>query len=327
MTDRVFWGPAVDQVLAEENSSGTVTWSLGDNQNTVRDLAQYNSNTGTTSVVDHRVYTAFGQPLSTPAVDFNFGYTGRYYDAATGLQWNLNRWYNPRLQRWMGQDPLGLGPDANPYRYCRNDPTIYCDPTGLDAQEIRVCVTSAAPSNFGINVETFGKDQEINLWDLLPGWVTEDAKKEAKKIFDEWVEKLLKKGNFDGFGNTEQIGILARAMFPSGFVTTKALVKQIQVTADLTVTYTTCSKDGSDKQSHTMTLGGYVMGSAGLSGADTDGAYPGSVEFNKMLEAAFGGVMRTMKDLTNRAAQGVLAQLQKDDPGSNYVLGQCAPGK
>ena len=118
VTERVLWGPAVDQVLAEENSSGVVTWALSDNQNTVRDLATFNGSSDL-----HRrplVYTAFGQPLSTLPADFQFGYTGRYFDTATGLQWNLNRWYNPNMQRWMRQDPSGLGPDANPYRYCGN---------------------------------------------------------------------------------------------------------------------------------------------------------------------------------------------------------------
>ncbi|MGA2069538.1 MAG: RHS repeat-associated core domain-containing protein [Thermoguttaceae bacterium] len=143
VTARVLYGPATGQVLAEEDvspSSDVVTWSLGDNQNTVRDLAQYNATTGVTMIVDHRGYTAFGQPLTTPAVDFLFGYTGSHYDAATGLQWNLNRWYNPSLQRWMGQDPLGLGPDANPYRYCGNGPTNATDPTGMAEQ----CVATPA---------------------------------------------------------------------------------------------------------------------------------------------------------------------------------------
>ncbi|MGO8688140.1 MAG: hypothetical protein ACLQLG_00760 [Thermoguttaceae bacterium] len=31
----------------------------------------------------------------------------------------------------MTQDPSGLGPDANPYRYCGNGPTDGMDPSGL----------------------------------------------------------------------------------------------------------------------------------------------------------------------------------------------------
>ena len=49
LTDRYLWGPAVDQVLADENYSNPTSanptsignntlWALGDNQNTVRDL-------------------------------------------------------------------------------------------------------------------------------------------------------------------------------------------------------------------------------------------------------------------------------------------------
>jgi RHS repeat-associated protein len=139
VTQRLLWGPGVDQVLAEEDASGVVTWALTDNQNTVRDLAEYTPGTGgagTTSVVDHRVYTAFGQPLSPPAVDFIVGYTGRYFDAATGLQWNLNRWYKPALQRWIGEDPTGLTFDANPYRYCGDGPVNAIDPSGLDERSI-----------------------------------------------------------------------------------------------------------------------------------------------------------------------------------------------
>ena len=137
VTDRVLYGPAVDQVFAEEGSSGDVTWTLGDNQNTIRDLAQYNATTGATAIVNHRVFSAFGQLLSEtdpttgqPAtVSSSFGYTGCYFDAATGLQWNVNRWYNPSIQRWMGQDPIAS--TTNLYCYCGNDPAIYVDPGGL----------------------------------------------------------------------------------------------------------------------------------------------------------------------------------------------------
>jgi RHS repeat-associated protein len=141
LSHRYLWGPAVDQILADEQlyaatgggfnqtTPGNVVWALTDNQGTVRDLAQYDPSTQTTSIVDHVVYTAFGN-TSAPPTNFDFGYTGCYYDADTGLQWNQNRWYNPSIQRWMSQDPSGLGPDSNPYRYCGNGPTDGTDPSG-----------------------------------------------------------------------------------------------------------------------------------------------------------------------------------------------------
>src|SRR5262249_36510787 len=62
--DRYLWGPAVDQLLAQEDSSGNVLWALGDHENTIRDWASYDSGMGTTSVVDHAQYDAFGNRLN-----------------------------------------------------------------------------------------------------------------------------------------------------------------------------------------------------------------------------------------------------------------------
>ena len=165
VTERVLWGPAVDQVLAEENSSGVVTWALTDNQNTVRDLAVFNGSV--TSIVDHFVYTAFGQPLSTLPADFQFGYTGSYFDTATGLQWNLNRWYNPNMQRWLSQDPLGLGPDSNPYRYCGNGPTDGTDPSGMEEKPV---------------TEWLEKDVLPKI-KLYPGWDRKEVEKLLTAVY------------------------------------------------------------------------------------------------------------------------------------------------
>jgi RHS repeat-associated protein len=134
LSHRYLWGPAVDQLLADEQvaNGDLVVWALGDNQNTVRDLATYSN--GVTTVVNHRVFSAYGQLVSqtNAAVDCLFAYTGRPLDTATGLQNNDNRWYNAIIGRWLSQDPLGLGPDTNPYRYCGNEPTSRTDPRGLE---------------------------------------------------------------------------------------------------------------------------------------------------------------------------------------------------
>ena len=41
-----------------------------------------------------------------------------------------NRWFDAVTGRWLSQDPSGLSPDSNPYRYCGNGPTNGVDPTG-----------------------------------------------------------------------------------------------------------------------------------------------------------------------------------------------------
>jgi hypothetical protein len=66
-------------------------WSLTNRQGTVRDIVDSDG-----IVVNHRNYDSFGNLTSetNAAVDFLFGYTGRAFDESTGLQNNLNRWYD-----------------------------------------------------------------------------------------------------------------------------------------------------------------------------------------------------------------------------------------
>jgi RHS repeat-associated protein len=60
------------------------------------------------------------------------GFTGQYFDAAVGLQYNHHRWYDPSTGRWISEDPIGFaGGDTNLYRYVGNGVTMYLDPFGL----------------------------------------------------------------------------------------------------------------------------------------------------------------------------------------------------
>ncbi|TWT29623.1 RHS repeat-associated core domain-containing protein [Blastopirellula retiformator] len=132
---RMLWGAAVDQILADENDAGDVHWMLTDNQNTVRDIAEYDDATDTTSIVNHIAYSVFGEVTSQTNSSLDalpFYYTARYFDEATGLQYNTNRWYNPELGRWMSQDPIGFeAGDENLYRYVGNGHLNAVDPSGL----------------------------------------------------------------------------------------------------------------------------------------------------------------------------------------------------
>ncbi len=134
--NRYLWGPEVDQLLAQEDSSGNVLWALGDNLNTVRDYVSYNSTSDETTVVDHAQYDAFGNRLNTASVEAAFGWTGRYRDSVTGLQYNTERWLDTTTGRWLSQDPIGFRGDiSNLYRYVGNSTTNWIDPSGLIARD------------------------------------------------------------------------------------------------------------------------------------------------------------------------------------------------
>lgn len=68
------------------------------------------------------------------AVKLNSDYSGEEKEQeSTGLQNNLNRWYDASTGRWLSEDPIGFSAgDANLYRYVGNGPTNGTDPSGLD---------------------------------------------------------------------------------------------------------------------------------------------------------------------------------------------------
>jgi len=148
ITNRYLWGPAVDQILADEQvdwNSGAqnyniddILWPLTDHQGTVRDIVELQAD-GTTKTVQRKSYDANGNVLKiwepnqygflttidpeNATVTHLFGFTGRPNQTDTGLINCLNRWYDPVIASWTTQDPITFqGGDANLYRYCGNDP-------------------------------------------------------------------------------------------------------------------------------------------------------------------------------------------------------------
>ncbi|MCZ2074442.1 MAG: hypothetical protein LC130_05505 [Bryobacterales bacterium] len=122
--------------------------------------------------------TTYGNVLSETAGGARSAikFTGRYFDTETGLQWNLNRWYDAKTGRWLSQDPIGFeGGDGNLYRYVGNDPGNGVDPSGLDYRDDFYKATPAMPSGWrvhhtyqqqGILAERFQKELGINVHDV-----------------------------------------------------------------------------------------------------------------------------------------------------------------
>jgi RHS repeat-associated protein len=135
---RYLSGPAVDQVLAEETAAGVVEWLLADHEGTIRDVAEHDSQTHETTVVNHLTYDAFGNITSqtNAAKQPHVTYTGRYWDADAGLYYYRARWYDPIVGRFISEDPKGFAAgDPNLLRYVKNSPLTHVDPTGMDSCE------------------------------------------------------------------------------------------------------------------------------------------------------------------------------------------------
>ena len=79
-------------------------------------------------------YEPFGATDTTGGSSANeFGFTGRESDAA-GLHFYRARYYDPRTQRFLSEDPLGFAGGSNAFAYVGNRPTRDVDPLGLKPQ-------------------------------------------------------------------------------------------------------------------------------------------------------------------------------------------------
>jgi RHS repeat-associated protein len=77
-------------------------------------------------------YEPFGATTSAGSSSNTAQYGGHENDS-TGLYYYRARYYSPRLQRFISEDPIEFGPgDTNLYAYVGNGPINWGDPLGLD---------------------------------------------------------------------------------------------------------------------------------------------------------------------------------------------------
>lgn len=68
-------------------------------------------------------------------VETNLRFQGQYANEETGLHYNLNRYYDPRLGRYLTADPIKLAGGLNGYQYVDGNPVSWIDPLGLFKQD------------------------------------------------------------------------------------------------------------------------------------------------------------------------------------------------
>jgi RHS repeat-associated protein len=94
------------------------------------------SGTAAATLTNQYAYTPYGAASSSATTDANpVRYTGQNSGPGlpAGLQYNLNRFYDPSTGRFLSPDPLGYGGgDTNLYSYAADDPVDFTDPHGTD---------------------------------------------------------------------------------------------------------------------------------------------------------------------------------------------------
>jgi RHS repeat-associated protein len=118
-------GPGIDEPLAREDGSGALNYYHADG---LGSIAKRTNQTG--ALVHEYRYDVWGN-IETGASEPGFSYTSREWDPEIGLTYYRARYYEPKLGRFISEDPIGLGGgDPNLYAYVRNSPAKYTDPSG-----------------------------------------------------------------------------------------------------------------------------------------------------------------------------------------------------
>lgn len=132
------YGNTIDDVVTAHRS-GTNYYYHADDQHNVMAVTD-----ATGAVVERYEYNDYGQPLifdnsgtsrTASAIGNSLMFTGRAYDAETGLYYYRTRYYDPILGRFTTRDTIGAWGDptnlGNGYAYVGNNPWTMTDPMGL----------------------------------------------------------------------------------------------------------------------------------------------------------------------------------------------------
>jgi RHS repeat-associated protein len=119
-------GHAIDEHLAQVEASGTHYYYSTNQQGSV--LAA----TDVSQAISTFDYDPYGVSAPNPT-GVAFRYTGRRFDAETGLYYYRARYYSPTLGRFLQTDPIGTKDDLDLYAYVGDDPLDRTDPMGLGA--------------------------------------------------------------------------------------------------------------------------------------------------------------------------------------------------
>jgi RHS repeat-associated protein len=103
-----------------------------DHQGSVRAITDQSG-----AVTNAYAYDSYGTAQeSVESLAQRFRYTGREYDALTGLYHYRARAYDPDTARFLQEDPIWFeAGDLNVYRMTWNNPVSWVDPSGMSAME------------------------------------------------------------------------------------------------------------------------------------------------------------------------------------------------
>jgi RHS repeat-associated protein len=130
-------GPSTDEPLAVDDGTG-LSFLHAD---ALGSVVKQSSSAG--AIVLTRQYDAWGN-LEIGTSVASYAFTGREWDSELGLYYYRARYYDPRVSRFIGEDPVARDDGGDLYSYVLGNPVLMTDPSGRVPEEPR-CDASCRP--------------------------------------------------------------------------------------------------------------------------------------------------------------------------------------
>ena len=121
-------GPWIDEALSQLQSAASSYYE----QDGLGSVTSLSNAAG--ALANTYTYDSFGKlTASTGTLTNPFQFTGREFDAETGLRYYRFRYFDPTVGRFVSEDPIGFDGGINFYLYVQNNPSLLIDPFGLSS--------------------------------------------------------------------------------------------------------------------------------------------------------------------------------------------------